>query len=94
MDVKAYADAAVSGVPLLFVVMGLVTLIGKAGVKGTPQLLSSFGVGLVLGGCYMVAQTGVPADFAAWFSVAFYGLGLGVVATGGYETAKKLLSKY
>ena len=92
MDIQAYTDAAVNGIPLLFVVAGLVQVVGQFGVKGKAQLAASLVIGLVLGLGYQIAQLGAPADFGGWFAAVIYGLGLGVVASGLYETAKKLLT--
>jgi hypothetical protein len=84
-----YVDAAVKGIPLVFVVLGLVQWTEKMGLKGKLQLGASMGIGLLLGVGYQ-ASLAIPGDFASWFAVIVYGLGLGVVASGIYEIAKKL----
>lgn len=97
-DLTVYIKAAVQGVPLLFVVMGLVWAWGKLGLEGKQQLVSSLMTGLALGMLYMVAQTRPPAgdwwlSFGYWFANAIYGLGLGVLASLLYELNKDLIKK-
>jgi hypothetical protein len=92
-DPLEFFAVSVAGIPLIFVVMGLVTLWGELGLKGRAQLVSSFITGLLIGGLYQLAELGVPVDFAGWFALAIFGLGLGVVTSGLYETAGKLVRK-
>lgn len=86
-------NVMVEGVPLIFVVMGLVQWISEFGVKGNYLRGVSMLVGLLFGGGYMLAANGQPADFAGYFGFAVYGVGLGLVASGVYDTGKKILSK-
>ena len=92
-DPIEFFSVAVAGVPLIFVVLGLVTLYGQFGLQGKVQLASSFATGLILGGAYQLAEMGVPAGFAGWFAIIIYGLALGLVATGTYETYKQVINK-
>jgi len=97
-DLTVYIEAAVSGVPLLFVVIGLVWVWGKMGLQGKQQLISSMLTGLALGLPYMIAQTRPPVDdwwlsFGYWFATVIYGLGLGVFASVLYELNKDLIAK-
>lgn len=106
MDIPAYAQAAVAGVPLLFVVIGLVEWLkafrsasGQQLIHGNWLLLASMLVGLLIGGAYMVTQTRPPAggdawqSFGYWFAVIIYGFGLGVIASGVYNTVRALISR-
>ena len=86
-----YYDIAVLGVPLIFVVIGLVEYVKKMGVTGKYLLGASMLIGLVLGAGSQLAAAGFPADFAGWFGVTVYGLGLGVVASGVYDAVKSVL---
>ena len=86
MDIKAFTEAIVAGVPLLFVVIGLVQLSKKLGASGNALTLISMGIGLVLGVCYQLATVGFPTNFGGWFAVIVYGLGLGIVASGVYDS--------
>jgi len=40
-----------------------------------------------------MAVVGFPSSVGGWFAVVFYGLGLGVVASGVYKAAEYLLPK-
>ena len=86
-------DVAVNGIPLLFVVIGLVAYIKKLGVEGKALLGASMLIGMLLGGGYQISQIGVPADFAGWFGIVVYGIGLGLVASGIYDEVKDMLQK-
>jgi hypothetical protein len=102
-DLAIYIKAAVSGVPLLFVVIGLVWLWGEMGLKGNAQFISSMLTGFALGLPYMITQTRPPVgdwwlSFGYWFAAVVYGLGLGVLASVLYninkDLIKKLIEKY
>jgi len=88
MDISAYTEAAVAGVPLLFVVFGLVQWVKSFGVSGNWLRGVSMLIGLILGVGFMFSSVGFPSDFAGWFTVIVYGLGLGVVASGVYDGLK------
>ena len=97
-DLSVYVKAAVSGVPLMFVVIGLVWVWGKLGLQGKQQLISSMLTGMALGLPYMIAQTRPPVgdwwlSFGYWFATVIYGLGLGVFASVLYELNKDLIAK-
>jgi hypothetical protein len=97
-DLSVYIKSAVAGVPLLFVVMGLVWFWGKLGVTGKWQLGTSMLTGLVLGAGFMVTQTRPPVgdwytSFIYWFSNVIYGAGLGLLASGFYNIGKTVLEK-
>ena len=77
-------NAVVNGIPLVFVIFGLVALLKNAGVVGKWLLLSSFGIGVVFGVLYQYSLAPLNG-FAAWFGAVIYGLALGLVASGVYE---------
>ena len=89
---SSFFSVSVGGIPLIFVVLGLVTWIGKMGVSGKWLLVASLLIGLVLGVGYQISQA-IPTNFASWFATAVYGLGLGLVASGVYDTGVKIVSK-
>jgi hypothetical protein len=92
-DLQAYFSASVAGIPLLFVVLGLVQWC-KTYVKDDKAIRGvSMAVGLLLGAGYMIADLGVPAAFAGWFGIAVFGLGLGLVASGIFDVGKDLLER-
>lgn len=80
-------DQIVNGIPLIFVVMGLVELVKAFGVQGKALTAASFVIGLVLGVLYQVSL-GVPADYAGWFGAAVFGLALGLVASKVYDAIR------
>jgi hypothetical protein len=82
-----FGSVAVQGVPLLAVVMGLVEMAKAMGVEKKALTLVSMGIGLALGVAYMLSL-GFPTDYAGWFGVAVYGLGLGLVASGLYKVGE------
>ena len=92
MEISSYTDAAIQGVPLLFVVFGLVAWIKSFGVSGNWLRFASMIVGLLFGVGFMFSTVGFPTEFAGWFAVIFYGIGLGVVASGVYDGLKAALS--
>ena len=91
MEIGVFSEAIVAGVPLLFVVIGLVQWVSSFGVKGHYLRGASMAVGLLLGAGYQIASFGVPAVFAGWFGIAVYGLGLGLVSSGVYDAGKKMV---
>ena len=101
----SFLDHAVAGVPLLFVVLGIVewfkSFKGKDGlplIAGNGLLQLSLFWGLLLGMCFMLSQTRPPIGdwwvvYVYWFAVVFYGLALGLVASGFYDVIKNLVGK-
>lgn len=77
-------DQVINGVPLIFVVMGLVELVKVFGIQGKALTAVSFGIGLVLGLLYQISL-GMPADYTGWFGAALFGLALGLVASKVYD---------
>jgi hypothetical protein len=84
-----FTDAMVNGIPLLFVVLGLVEWIKTFGLTGNVLRGVSMAVGLLLGFGYMTSQQGFPVEFAAIFGYVVYGLALGLVASGIYDGGKR-----
>ena len=95
-QLSEYFGAMVRGVPLVFIVMGLVEWFKRLNIQGHALTLASMGIGLVFGGVYMFTQDRPPAG-DAWLSVGYYfglvcyGIGLGVVASGLYDVVKNIL---
>jgi hypothetical protein len=86
-------NGMVQGVPLIFVVMGLVVFFKKAGLKGLWLLIVSLFIGIAFGIGYMIYVNGVPTGYNAYFGYGFYGLSLGLVASGIYDVAKDILTR-
>jgi energy-coupling factor transporter transmembrane protein EcfT len=77
---------------MLAIVFGLVDYLGKLGVKGIWQLISSMLSGLILGGIVMYF-TIYPDTAVGWFSVALFGLLIGLAASGCYQGIKTASAK-
>lgn len=82
-----FSDAIVNGVPLVFVIAGLVEFAKKFDLRGKSCTALSMGLGVVFGVAYQV-QAGPPANFAGWFGAVLYGLALGIVTSGLYDFTK------
>jgi hypothetical protein len=105
LDFTSFLQAAVKGVPLLFVVFGLVEWIkrftkkdGTPAVTGNGLLVLSLLLGLLFGSGYMIITERPPQAldwyvlFVYWFGVGIYGIAIGLVASGFYEVIKDLIS--
>lgn len=82
-----FSDAIVNGIPLVFVIAGLVQFAKKLNLKGEACTALSLGLGVVFGIAYQV-QAGLPATLGDWFGVIVYGLALGITTSGLYDVMK------
>jgi len=80
-------DQIINGIPLIFVVMGLVELAKAFGAQGKLLTGLSFGIGLVIGVLYQLSLF-MPATFAEWFGACIFGLALGLVASKVYDAIR------
>lgn len=85
-------DQIVNGVPLIFVVMGIVELIKAFGLQGKALTAASFAVGLALGIAYQISL-GLPTGYAGWFGAAVFGLALGLVASKVYDAVRSAANR-
>lgn len=85
-------DQIVNGVPLIFVVMGIVELIKAFGLHGKALTAASFAVGLALGIAYQISL-GLPTGYAGWFGAVIFGLALGLVASKVYDAIRSAANK-
>jgi hypothetical protein len=88
-----FGDLLVAGVPLLLVVIGLVEWIKQTGINTKALPYVSMAIGLLFGAGYQISEFGLPIDFAGWFGVVVFGLGLGLVASGIYDAGKGILKQ-
>jgi hypothetical protein len=79
-----FENITVAGIPLLIIVIGLVQFIKGFGLEGNIVKGVSLLVGLLLGAAYQYTVA-IPVDFAGWFQLVVFGLGLGLVASGLYD---------
>lgn len=106
MNWSSFTDAAVTGVPLVFVIVGLVYWFkefkaqdGSPLFTGNQILIISMIWGVLIGGGYQVFKTPLPEDpgvyplYTYWFAVLVYGVAMGLVASGLYSTVKSLVEK-
>lgn len=85
-------DQVVNGIPLIFVVMGLVELVKSFGVQGRALTACSFVIGLALGVLYQISLA-MPIGFAGWFGAAVFGLALGLVASKVYDAVRSAANR-
>ena len=106
LDFRLFLQAAVKGVPLLFVVFGLVEWAkrltkkdGTQAINGNGLLVLSLALGLFFGSGFMIMSERPPESldwyvlFVYWFGVGVYGIAIGLVASGLYDLIKGLISK-
>jgi hypothetical protein len=106
LDFTSFLQAAVKGVPLLFVVFGLVEWAkrltkkdGTQAVTGNGLLVLSLLLGLLFGSGFMIMTERPPesmgwyVQFVYWFGVLVYGIAIGLVASGLYDFVKGLIEK-
>lgn len=91
MDAQFLQDS-VLGIPLVGVVLGLVNFASGIGLTGRWKLVFSMITGLVIGFWYHQAQKPAQTSFE-WFSYVFYGLALGLTASGLWDAAKAVVRK-
>ena len=92
-DFPVFIEASVDGIPLVLFVLALTTWLADAiGAQGKQKMVISMLVGLVFGVGYQIGLTW-PVTFAAWFAVIVYGLSLGLLASGTWDTARLLVEK-
>lgn len=84
---------AISGIPLVVIVFGLVEVLKFAGLKGKFLTIFSlcFGIGLYL--LFTAAYAGLPTSLAGWLEVAVVGLMFGLTASGIYNFIDKRFPK-
>lgn len=81
-----FQDAAIGGVSLFLLILGLVEAAKKFGIQDKGSTLLSIALGVVLFGFFQASQLGlIPADVLPWIEVLVYGLGGGLAVTGLYD---------
>jgi hypothetical protein len=81
----------VNGVPLVFVVFGLVALLKNLGVRGKVLLVCSLLLGIAFGVAYQYSLRPI-VGFGGWFGAVMFGLALGITASGVYEGIKNAMT--
>lgn len=106
LDFETFLKAAVNGVPLMFVIIGLVewsksfkNKAGEQAIQGNGLLILSMSLGVLFGTGYMLVQTRPPqsADwyvhFVYWFGVITYSLALGLSGSGLYNMIRNKINE-
>ena len=78
-------DMVFSGVSLAMIIIGLVEFSKKMGATGRLLTALSMVIGVLFGIGGYIAKSGVPADYAGWFTSAMVGLVYGLSAAGLYD---------
>lgn len=86
---ELYGNINIAAVLAVFI---LVWLWGQLGLTGKYQLLSSFVTGVVLGIADKYFNSALTTG-AEWFLAVIYGIVLGGLASGAYESIKKVVAK-
>lgn len=86
-----FNDVVINGVPLLVLIIGLIQFAKNMGLSGKWLRVASALLGLGFGLAYQISL-GMPTDFAGWLGASVYGLGLGVVASGLVDAARRIAS--
>ncbi len=86
---ELFGSINVAAIVAVFV---LVWLWGELGLQGKWQLASSFLTGVVLGILDKYFNSAL-ANGSDWFLATLYGIILGGLASGAYESIKKVISK-
>lgn len=81
-------SAAVNGIPLIAVVLGLVEVVKRLGVKDRAAVAVSLGIGVLLGIGYSASLQPITT-YSALFAAIIYGLALGIVACGVWDVATR-----
>ena len=82
-----FSEMLVGGVPLMFIVLGLVEWSKRLGVNGKWLLVLSMLIGLIFGILYQMSLA-MPNGFGEWFVTIGFGLGVGIVASGVYDAMR------
>ncbi len=89
-----YQDAAIGGVSLFLLVLGLVEAAKQFGVTGKGSMLLSILLGGALFGMFKASEGAlIPADVLPWLEVIVYGLGGGLAVSGLYDFVNKRLPR-
>lgn len=80
-----FTQAVVNGIPLMLIIVGLVEFAKKFGLEGKMCVALSMVLGLIFGVLYQLSTASIPIDLAGYLSVAIYGLGMGLSASGLYD---------
>jgi len=81
-------EFAISGIPLIVIIIALVEEVKAWGVQGKVLRVVSMAIGVAFAVVYQVAVK-VPADLMGWLVVVGIGLLYGIAASGSYDFIDK-----
>ncbi len=80
MELSQYS---VLGIPIIFVIFGLVEFVKKIGVRGRNLTIASMVIGVAFGVLYQLSQ--MYPVLQQWLGVIIFGLLFGMAASGIYD---------
>ena len=83
-----FGSAVINGIPLVFVIAGLVAFAKSMGLAGKGLTVLSLFLGVAVGVVYQLGVA-VPVGMAGWSGVVVYGLALGITTSGLYDLVKR-----
>ena len=83
-----FGSVVVNGIPLVFVIAGLVARAKTMGLTGKALTALSLGLGIVFGLIYEISVA-PPVSLSQWFGAAVFGLALGITTSGLYDLVTK-----
>ena len=83
-----FGTAIVNGIPLVFVIAGLVAFAKTMGLTGKSLTILSLVLGLVFGVVFSISKV-LPTGIDGWLGVVVYGLALGITTSGLYDLVKR-----
>jgi hypothetical protein len=83
--IELIAELVIGAGALMWFVTGLVTYAKKLGARGKWLTVIAFLLGVGIGGTYKVLLT-PPINALDWFLAVLFGLGIGLIATGVYDS--------
>ena len=78
------------GIPITFLIQGVVAFLKKVGVKSEWLTVSSLLVGALFGFLARLELLGPPSEWTGWLGLVGFGLVCGLVASGSYAQVKKM----
>jgi len=83
-----FGSVVVNGIPLVFVIAGLVAFAKTMGLTGKALTSLSLVLGLVFGLLFQISLA-MPVGLSQWFGAAVFGLALGITTSGLYDLVTK-----
>lgn len=93
MDFLNLVSDVVARAGVILILLGAVEYVRQLGVRGNALRLSSMALGILFGGGSIVAESGLPVDFAAGFYVVLAGVLFGLIASGVVDLSGRLISQ-